>query len=172
MKATGITPAHAGTTHQPDLLDGPRWDHPRSRGDNRVNRICLAFLPGSPPLTRGQRAFRFRRRTANGITPAHAGTTRTGLRGGLQIEDHPRSRGDNVWGRSRGDNKSFFALFYRITGSPPLTRGQLTQMVDGHPITGITPAHAGTTPVIVAGLEPVWDHPRSRGDNYTRHKKG
>ena len=140
-----------------------RQDHPRSRGDNRVNRICLAFLPGSPPLTRGQHgrdcveAYRLR------ITPAHAGTTFGGRVDYGKVQDHPRSR---------GDNKSFFALFYRITGSPPLTRGQLTQMVDGHPITGITPAHAGTTPVIVAGLEPVWDHPRSRGDNYTWHKKG
>ena len=156
MKATGITPAHAGTTHQPDLLDGPRWDHPRSRGDNRVNRICLAFLPGSPPLTRGQRAFRFRRRTANGITPAHAGTTRTGLRGGLQIEDHPRSRGDNVWGPCR---------LRKSAGSPPLTRGQQELFRALLPHHGITPAHAGTTHADGRRASDHRDHPRSRGDN-------
>ena len=51
------------------------------------------------------------------------------------------------------------------TGSPPLTRGQLTVSFPRSFFFGITPAHAGTTPYRRSWSPCPWDHPRSRGDN-------
>ena len=91
-----ITPAHAGTTMPSALRQSCRWDHPRSRGDNVVRISVPASCEGSPPLTRGQLFVALTTQTNQRITPAHAGTT---FPLGIQspcVQDHPRSRGDNV----------------------------------------------------------------------------
>ena len=91
----GITPAHAGTTHAVTVGHNSDGDHPRSRG----NHLCIQFLSvlpsGSPPLARELLLRRFVKGVADGITPAHAGTTDL-LSGQLSgAGDHPRSRGNH-----------------------------------------------------------------------------
>ena len=70
-----ITPAHAGTTRQPDLIIRGDRDHPRSRGDHRDAQATFLTKTGSPPLTRGPQQIDLDARKMTGITPAHAGTT-------------------------------------------------------------------------------------------------
>ena len=55
-------------------------------------------------------------------------------------------------------------------GSPPLTRVLQSNELFEQNQTGITPAHAGTTPHQVPFPVASWDHPRSRG--YYRKSKG
>ena len=50
----GITPAHAGTTHDKRDAHDVHKDHPRSRGDNFTSSVGKQKDIGSPPLTRGQ----------------------------------------------------------------------------------------------------------------------
>ena len=49
-----ITPAHAGTTFSKATGCNIKQDHPRSRGDNFGDGDGVFYIPGSPPLTRGQ----------------------------------------------------------------------------------------------------------------------
>ena len=90
---------------------------------------------GSPPLTRGLLVCDEEWESADGITPAHAGTTSNHHRSQRHTEDHPRSRGDYA----ESD----------------------TSFQSG---TGITPAHAGTTQTCDGWKRHDRDHPRSRGD--------
>ena len=70
-----ITPAHAGTTLDIALETAFIEDHPRSRGDHAVAVSLVLDRYGSPPLTRGPRDVYIIGEIAQGITPAHAGTT-------------------------------------------------------------------------------------------------
>ena len=91
----GITPAHAGTTPATIRHHRPRWDHPRSRGDNGREFFFHLVVQGSPPLTRGQRMPSSLSAWSSRITPAHAGTTSPTAPVSAGGWDHPRSRGDN-----------------------------------------------------------------------------
>ena len=50
-----ITPAHAGTTTFKSCFVHGDWDHPRSRGNNKLCIELASCIMGSPPLTREQR---------------------------------------------------------------------------------------------------------------------
>ena len=132
----GITPAHAGTTYSPGESVQLQGDHPRSRGDHLNQKILLAIINGSPPLTRGPQVDGLDLDLAGRITPAHAGTTGYDFRTIRHYEDHPRSRGDHII----KDSANRLA-----PGSPPLTRGPLVLARTTTILHGITPAHAGTT---------------------------
>ena len=73
-------------------------DHPRLRGNYGVLLRLYPSLLGSPPLTRELLMRRMNLNTRTRITPAYAGTTdcpahfRTGWR------DHPRLRGNYLYG--------------------------------------------------------------------------
>ena len=94
------------------------------------------------------------------LIPAHAGKT---LRAYLVVGGraaHPRSRGENP---PPIDSKAL------DTGSSPLTRGKPTDEICccvGH---GLIPAHAGKTRYRVRSRHRLGAHPRSRGENESRH---
>ena len=74
-----------------------------------------SFDPGSSPLTRGKPAgCRVRARRIR-IIPAHAGKTFPWFAHYSNMEDHPRSRGENELGKRRVEG---------VQGSSPLTRGK------------------------------------------------
>ena len=74
---------------------------------------------GSSPLTRGKQAVEQDGAGGVGLIPAHAGKTPAGRGGGAGARAHPRSRGENEYGRKKS----------RITdGSSPLTRGKLNSI--------------------------------------------
>ena len=94
-----------------------------------------------------------------GITPAHAGKTSSPARKRAGRPDHPRACGENPHHHSK---RSF------DMGSPPRVRGKLTFRSCLPPVSGITPACAGKTPLpeLPAGLRR--DHPRVCGENLGR----
>ncbi len=157
LSQLGITPAHAGTTILRLAAIQLPEDHPRSRGDNclwcRRRRARPWITPAHagttlpnmckkmtcrdhPPLTRGQRRPGVPLFVDVRITPAHAGTTGSYGRRPHRAQDHPRSRGDN---EEQTDSVQL------TVGSPPLTRGQPVSKNALVLLSGITPAHAGTT---------------------------
>ena len=72
---------------------------------------------------------------------------------------HPRSRGEHWAGVS---------ATLRATGSSPLTRGARIHGDSLHLVTGLIPAHAGSTSLSCCGLVRFQAHPRSRGE----HRRG
>ena len=71
-----IIPAYAGSTASPAPALSPSTDHPRIRGEHRLQGMPVHPDQGSSPHTRGAR-FRPRGdRRCHGIIPAYAGSTR------------------------------------------------------------------------------------------------
>ena len=88
-----ITPARAGKTDSPDVLQYFFEDHPRSCGKDLLLVNIIRFILGSPPLVR-ERRFAFTiQRPWRRITPARAGKTRLYSLHFILIRDHPRSCG-------------------------------------------------------------------------------
>ena len=133
---SGITPAHAGTTRSSLFLYLISRDHPRSRGNHEYCAAIKAINPGSPPLTREPLTLNPWNERHWRITPAHAGTTRSSTTRQILVQDHPRSRGNH-----RRDQRAYGDL----RGSPPLTREPPEFAIVSAIVSGITPAHAGTT---------------------------
>ena len=113
---------------------------------------------GSPPRMRGKPRLKGTCITERGITPAHAGKTfvivcRNDLEG-----DHPRACGENA-----------IPLFISpcARGSPPRMRGKPGMGGKRKAISGITPAHAGKTPLYPEDDRGIGDHPRACGENWT-----
>ena len=113
-------------------------------------------MVGSSPLTRGKRPQGDRRRSREGLIPAHAGKTTSAHCRGSSRAAHPRSRGENDGGSRRT---------VRSGGSSPLTRGKLKRAAHPGCHVGLIPAHAGKTPSVQAERRRSRAHPRSRGEN-------
>ena len=111
---------------------------------------------GSSPLTRGKQAGPRNCNGSRGLIPAHAGKTAVCMASMRREPAHPRSRGENVT-VSEGWEK--------LEGSSPLTRGKLRLRVADHFPPRLIPAHAGKTTPPPEAREPLWAHPRSRGEN-------
>lgn len=89
------------------------------------------------------------------ITPARAGKS---LENGIKKYvhwDHPRTRGEK-----------FHCTYHFITelGSPPHTRGKAREFIERYQGIGITPAHAGKSPIDIIEQAIPGDHPRTRGE--------
>ena len=135
--AHGLIPAHAGKTLGCVGRCVRRAAHPRSRGENPTRR----------PVDRSPR----------GLIPAHAGKTTRHARSDTRPRAHPRSRGENP--RAPG-------WWCPWGGSSPLTRGKPRPHARRCRDRGIIPTHAGKTPRRACAAASVWDHPRSRGENF------
>ena len=109
-----IIPARAGFTSRGDGHEGPRRDHPRSRGVYRWGRSAHGDLSGSSPLARGLRIDLVPTLLEVGIIPARAGFTEVYGRVRGSARDHPRSRGVYVTNQLLSDAPA---------GSSPLARG-------------------------------------------------
>ena len=153
-----LIPAHAGKT-APGPTPARGWAaHPRSRGENITWIAQLITSCGSSPLTRGKRVPGCPQLRADRLIPAHAGKTLLRALGAGACAAHPRSRGENSWGRG---------VHPRQGGSSPLTRGKRAQAQQGHLHVRLIPAHAGKTGRPYLGLPRPQAHPRSRGENRT-----
>jgi|BioPla2DNA2_1021312.scaffolds.fasta_scaffold84497_2 hypothetical protein len=91
-----------------------------------------------------------------GITPARAGTTKTSNWIATDRWDDPRSCGNDFGSKDIDDENA---------GSPPLVRERPSGCNERWAICRITPARAGTTIQNSATHIPVWDHPRSCGND-------
>ena len=152
----GLIPAHAGKTFWRGLEVRDPEAHPRSRGENVVERAIVEALGGSSPLTRGKRWLVLGCSAHHRLIPAHAGKTRTLPSPAASPTAHPRSRGENL-GAERGH--------VGFNGSSPLTRGKPRGTSLRGLQCGLIPAHAGKTAYAGAGVSGSMAHPRSRGEN-------
>ena len=152
----GLIPAHAGKTPFTLCASHHPPAHPRSRGENRGERVHLYSFLGSSPLTRGKRELDRLETRRQRLIPAHAGKTASCAQARRMRAAHPRSRGENPAARTVGRAGS---------GSSPLTRGKqgLPEEVPGR--VGLIPAHAGKTSPASRARCQVPAHPRSRGEN-------
>ena len=70
-----LIPAHAGKTVSPSSISSLLWAHPRSRGENRCERVREDARLGSSPLTRGKLVEAIGPLLGQRLIPAHAGKT-------------------------------------------------------------------------------------------------
>jgi len=94
VKAAGITPACAGITNLPSLLEAMNEDHPRVCGNYSRTRLKGASALGSPPRVRELRCCRAVRVNGSRITPACAGITIMHFLPVIFNQDHPRVCGN------------------------------------------------------------------------------
>ena len=168
----GIIPAYAGSTGRYRCRRSQGWDHPRIRGEHRLDIPWPQAMQGSSPHTRGapirppsrsrrrggssphtRGALRQQRlsRAGGGIIPAYAGSTGLRRRRCQDPRDHPRIRGEHYVPLVDG---------VRQPGSSPHTRGALDEARFHHVVGGIIPAYAGSTfgthrvPIDVSGSSP------------------
>ena len=153
----GITPAHAGKSLLRLGTGGGNKDHPRTRGEKRIEEARRIADRGSPPHTRGKAWGAASLRTEFRITPAHAGKSASSRATGGAITDHPRTRGEKFL---------IIADTQGSTGSPPHTRGKATITSARRFIIRITPAHAGKSAKLSITRDERRDHPRTRGEKF------
>ena len=155
----GITPARAGRTTISPPSSILERDHPRSRGKDLTLENLIGVILGSPPLAREGQNVAIYTNWASRITPARAGRTHICVHKKRKYWDHPRSRGKDY-------DQSL--LRQGPSGSPPLAREGLLQVLVCQGQLGITPARAGRTQLRLSPLGIPWDHPRSRGKDFCR----
>ena len=91
---------------------------------------------GSSPLMRGKHTIMASKIEIPGLIPAHAGKTTTSTPSQRTLRAHPRSCGENTHSDPG---------HYSPSGSSPLMRGKLLQVVLELVGEGLIPAHAGKT---------------------------
>ena len=100
LSGGGLIPAHAGKTLAHVALPLGRRAHPRSRGENWYSCPAPPARSGSSPLTRGKPSRQLADLARQRLIPAHAGKTRSSSSSCARGRAHPRSRGENVSGRT------------------------------------------------------------------------
>ena len=156
VRARGIIPACAGSTHPICRADAMRWDHPRMCGEHCCSSSVGGGVAGSSPHVRG--ALRVHRIVIAhlGIIPACAGSTKGDVEIFNAVRDHPRMCGEHPVSTPLG---------VTAAGSSPHVRGALG--ITNFPtfMAGIIPACAGSTGRCVVSDLPTRDHPRMCGEH-------
>ena len=150
----GIIPARAGFTYDMKILSWNGTDHPRSRGVYLLAGTSSPAKGGSSPLARGLLVPLVVASLMLGIIPARAGFTPDRAPYPQPGRDHPRSRGVYAVPSLKPS---------ACPGSSPLARGLPNFYVTMWQDSGIIPARAGFTIVMLTGSLSPTDHPRSRG---------
>ena len=131
-----LIPTHAGNIGTPQLRNGGRSAHPRSRGEHASAEPNTLSHCGSSPLARGALTVHQHGRHLVRLIPARAGNIlhRPGCI--FTLWAHPRSRGEHA---PSGSSKA------QRPGSSPLARGTSPAPVPSGAIRGLIPARAGNT---------------------------
>ena len=132
----GIIPACAGNTAQRESELGRDWDHPRMRGEHFGVSHFSAVNMGSSPHARGTHCPPYAHKRRDGIIPACAGNTSTGIRAPESTRDHPRMRGEHI---------TLSLVVSPVPGSSPHARGTRPLSCWRCCHVGIIPACAGNT---------------------------
>ena len=139
----GITPACAGKSQPGQQSRCHAQDHPRMRGEKKLQIADGPEDGGSPPHARGKEIGRHPGRDKPGITPACAGKRALRSESTGKQKDHPRMR---------GEKSSSEMVLFRTSGSPPHARGKVAGGKRGTVHRGITPACAGKSLSPCTGL--------------------
>ena len=148
--AARITPAHAGKSISAVVEVNYAEDHPRPCGEKICFRKQRCYNTGSPPPMRGKVNKRRILQCNLRITPAHAGKSRRLCVYHRTVQDHPRPC---------GEKKELGMTIDELVGSPPPMRGKDYQILGGHGLKRITPAHAGKRPRRRRGLSTIRGSP-------------
>ena len=153
-----IIPAYAGSTASGTRSNQSIADHPRIRGEHLNERAARQRRRGSSPHTRGAQAGYPLAAGDARIIPAYAGSTRPSQEFAVEIQDHPRIRGEHTlhprWVTD-------------LAGSSPHTRGAHAALDVEGLAARIIPAYAGSTVLTSSGGASPRDHPRIRGEHVT-----
>ena len=173
----GIIPAYAGSTTGWRAPPSQHWDHPRIRGEHRLDIPWPQAMQGSSPHTRGARQASPKCCVWERIIPAYAGSTRARHDRARPTADHPRIRGEHVEIHARTGHRLRIIPAYAGStlrqqrlpcfggGSSPHTRGARGfQPRPAFPY-WIIPAYAGSTRSPCRGRICRGDHPRIRGEH-------
>ena len=155
----GIIPACAGSTKSERGSLAVARDHPRMRGEHIYGFSQDGDSWGSSPHARGALGIVEVKKNEFGIIPACAGSTWFGERTTIEVEDHPRMRGEH--------SRQCLAPTAMI-GSSPHARGARADSVPRGRKFGIIPACAGSTTLRLPPTLSKRDHPRMRGEHGTR----
>ena len=156
QRTGGIIPAYAGSTRFRPGRALPDRDHPRIRGEHRLQGMPVRPDQGSSPHTRGAPKKREDPENAARIIPAYAGSTSRRSILAVGARDHPRIRGEHRRGARKCSS---------TRGSSPHTRGALGYPAYDFGDPGIIPAYAGSTDSAPSDPENSGDHPRIRGEH-------
>ena len=151
-----ITPTYAGSTLPTKTWPFPLTDHPHLRGEHVGLHLSGTAGHGSPPPTRGAldeiRPTFARVR----ITPTYAGSTSASPAVETIQRDHPHLRGEH---HDRHRPRLLQC------GSPPPTRGALSDRCGDDADHRITPTYAGSTITVDQQANIAEDHPHLRGEH-------
>ncbi len=156
-----IIPACAGSTTIRIARTRSTRDHPRLRGEHNDADLHEREYAGSSPPARGARRRRAQVGEGARIIPACAGSTSraTACRG--RRTDHPRLRGEHLTG----------GLYQTVSaGSSPPARGARGHTLRRDAGRGIIPACAGSTRTYPPPAARSRDHPRLRGEHWSRSR--
>ena len=131
-----LIPTHAGNIGTPQLRNGGRSAHPRSRGEHSVNDKTVIDWKGSSPLTRGTRFADVADDGQFGLIPVRAGNISSPSQPSRLAAAHPCSRGDHML---------FSCSMPPVAGSSPLARGPPKLLNRLACLVRLIPARAGTT---------------------------
>ena len=159
LHSFGIIPAYAGSTSATALRRVGQADHPRIRGEHWLSRGWRLSAGGSSPHTRGALPGGLSAGGACGIIPAYAGSTPGVNLRGVSFTDHPRIRGEHY---------ACTVVTKLGEGSSPHTRGAHHRVHRDGDRLGIIPAYAGSTVGDWLLQFEHGDHPRIRGEHWTR----
>ena len=157
-----LIPTHAGNIGTPQLRNGGRSAHPRSRGEHKINPGNPGGFCGSSPPVRRAHQTRPAKGGFFGLIPARAGNTTSPCCSPHLRRAHPRSRGEHCFGGSG---------VRCLQGSSPLARGTRRHDVEQHQVRGLIPARAGNTNGGSARRRIFGAHPRSRGEHHSMPAK-
>jgi len=132
------------------------------RGEHRATSRFLARDRGSSPRARGAPPPPPPPWRAGGIIPACAGSTPTSGLPASVAWDHPRVRGEHVYG---------LQVLQDHRGSSPRARGARRAGELRRMTRGIIPACAGSTISSSTASTPYGDHPRVRGEHVRGHRR-
>ena len=117
---------------------------------------------GSPPRVRGKVAGVCACNVVQGITPAYAGKSCTGINYVVQERDHPRVCGEKSTSEAQKSSDM---------GSPPRMRGKELGFHIVAVKIGITPAYAGKSFMWTKFCRETRDHPRVCGEKGKNHPR-
>ena len=159
MVSGGIIPACAGNTGATSTTAPSRRDHPRMRGEHIVVIQTDTEKEGSSPHARGTLFPKAGCGGVYGIIPACAGNTNASSTRSRPPGDHPRMRGEHIEPPGAADENR---------GSSPHARGTPCRARFRVVPPWIIPACAGNTPHFLGEFFLFRDHPRMRGEHFTK----
>ena len=154
--SSGLIPACAGSTDGVQAIRVQDGAHPRLCGEHLIQVTHSESVAGSSPPVRGALPARMGQHRYLGLIPACAGSTFGHMLVRENDRAHPRPCGEHV-------DDNFLAPL--SSGSSPPVRGALGVYPPRMARSGLIPARAGSTQMIMSSTPVGGAHPRPCGEH-------